>query len=80
MSIDAESGGGARTPSRPRGARRPALAIVIGLATGLAFGAFVHHSGIGRSSDFGSGSIAVAAVMGLLVTAGAAWTMFHKGW
>lgn len=80
MSIDRESGSVQGTPSRPQGARRPALAIVIGLVTGLAFGALVYQSGIGRSSDFGSGSIAIAAVIGLMTAAGVAWTMFHKGW
>ncbi|MDG4839621.1 hypothetical protein O7631_24110 [Micromonospora sp. WMMD967] len=69
-----------KEPARSRGARRPALAIAIGLATGAAMGAFIYANGLGRTSSLGEGSVPIAVLLGLMVTAGAAWTMFHKGW
>ncbi|MDG4823229.1 hypothetical protein O7635_15340 [Asanoa sp. WMMD1127] len=62
------------------GARRPMLAILVGLAAGTAFAVFVFHEGLGRTADFGEGSFGISALLGLVVAAGSAWTIFHKGW
>ncbi|RKN46368.1 hypothetical protein [Micromonospora endolithica] len=69
-----------KEPARSWGAGRPALAIALGLLVGALFGAFVYSSGLGRSSSFGAGSVPLAVLAGLAVTAGTAWTMFRKGW
>ncbi|WP_430502331.1 hypothetical protein ACQRWP_12160 [Micromonospora trifolii] len=69
-----------KEPPRSRSAGRPALAIVIGLATGAAMAAVVYTYGLGRTSPLGEGSIPIAVLVGLMVTAGTAWTMFRKGW
>ncbi|WP_433308149.1 hypothetical protein ACQP0U_16985 [Micromonospora sp. CA-269861] len=69
-----------KEPPRSRGAGRPALAIVIGLATGAAMAAVVYTYGLGHSGSLGERSVPIAVLVGLMVTAGTAWTMFRKGW
>ncbi|MEV1318899.1 hypothetical protein AB0J14_22785 [Micromonospora arborensis] len=80
MSIEESRNHVHKEPPRSQGAGRPALAVVIGLAAGAAMGAIVYTSGLGHTSSLGEGSVPIAVLVGLMVTAGTAWAMFRKGW
>ncbi|MEU8408979.1 hypothetical protein AB0C19_22525 [Micromonospora sp. NPDC048842] len=80
MSLEESPDEGRKEPARSRGAGRPVLAIALGLAAGAAMGAIIYTNGFGRTSSLGEGSVPVAVLAGLMVTAGTAWTMFRRGW
>ncbi|MGC4757916.1 hypothetical protein [Micromonospora trifolii] len=80
MSLEESSHEVHKEPARSRGAGRPLLAIALGLAAGVAMGAFIYAKGFGRTSSLGEGSVPIAVLTGLMVTAGTAWTMFRRGW
>jgi hypothetical protein len=65
--------------SRPWGSGRPIVAVSLGLLLGGVMGGLTYHGFFDRGRDTATGSILLAVIVGSVITAGTAWTMYRKG-
>jgi hypothetical protein len=64
---------------KPAGSGRPLLAVFVGALLGILPSAFIYY-GVGRGSDWGKGSLALAALAWAVTAVATAWRLYRKGW